>query len=204
MNYRLAYAIGFHPWEDAAEEPAFVEKATELFAREERGSSPPHGRALDLGCGAGIWGTELAKRGWQVTGVDIVAKALRRAEKRVAKEGVEMRLIHGDVTRLEDVDVGHDFRLLVDTGTFHSLPRSQWDAMGRSVTKVAAPDATLLLLVWPRRRSRPLIQGADRHEVAEAFPDWQITHVEPSGFRLPKPLELIMNPDEHWYRLVRR
>lgn len=204
MNYRLAYAIGFHPWEDAAEDPPFVEKAKEVFAREEAGRTPPYGPALDLGCGAGIWGIELAKRGWQVTGVDIVPKALQRAAERVAEEGVDMRLIHGDVTRLEDTDVGHDFRFLVDTGTFHGLPDSQREAMGRSVTKVAAPGATLLLLVWPRRRLRPLIRGADRREVEAAFPDWEITHVEPSGFRLPKALQAILNPDEHWYRLVRR
>ena len=36
MNYRLAYSLGFHPWEDAANDPPFVRKATELFAREER------------------------------------------------------------------------------------------------------------------------------------------------------------------------
>ena len=26
MNYRLAYAIGFHPWEDLAEHPPFAGK----------------------------------------------------------------------------------------------------------------------------------------------------------------------------------
>ena len=27
MNYALAYAIGFHPWEDLAEHPPFAEQA---------------------------------------------------------------------------------------------------------------------------------------------------------------------------------
>jgi hypothetical protein len=48
-----------------------------------------------------------------------------------------------------------------------------------------------------------LIRGANRDEVEEAFPDWTITHVEPSQFRLPKPLQLLLRPDEHWYRLRR-
>lgn len=65
--YRVAYRIGFHPWEDAEDQPRFVEKISELFAHEE-GRKPPHGRALDLGTGSGIWGVQLAKRGWQVTG----------------------------------------------------------------------------------------------------------------------------------------
>jgi len=43
---------------------------------------------------------QLAKRGWDVTGLDMVEKALRRARDRVEEAGVEMRLVHGDVTAL--------------------------------------------------------------------------------------------------------
>jgi hypothetical protein len=52
MNWKFAYSIGFHPWEDAAKDPAFVAKATELFEREELGREPPYGPALDLGTGS--------------------------------------------------------------------------------------------------------------------------------------------------------
>ena len=34
MNYRLAYAIGFHPCEDLAEHPPYAGKLLELVARE--------------------------------------------------------------------------------------------------------------------------------------------------------------------------
>lgn len=202
MNYRLAYALGFHPWEDAADDPEFVEIASRLFAREEDGLTAPHGPALDLGCGSGIWGVELAKRGWDVTGIDLVERAVSRATERVERAGVEMRLVHGDVTRLRQTDVGTGYRLVLDTGTFHGLTPNQQQAMGREVDAVAADDATVLLLVWPRRR-RPLIRGADRPEVEAAFPGWKVTDVEPSGFKVPKPLELVLRPDEHWYRLRR-
>ena len=36
MNYRVAYSIGFHPWEDAATDPPFVNKFDELIGREEK------------------------------------------------------------------------------------------------------------------------------------------------------------------------
>lgn len=202
MNYSLAYAVGFHPWEDAEREPAFLEKISELFDNEEHGREPPFGPALDVGTGSGIWTVHLGKRGWQVTGVDIVDKALQRARDRVDEAGVDVRLVRGDVTDLAAAGVGSGFRLVLDTGTFHGLNNVEREAMGRGIDTVAAPDATVLLLVWPKRR-RPLIRGATPSEVEAAFPGWKVTDVEPSGFRLPKPLELLMKPDEHWYRLRR-
>jgi SAM-dependent methyltransferase len=201
MNWKLAYAIGFHPWEDT--DPPFASKLSELFDREESGRESPYGRALDLGTGSGIWGIQLAKRGWQVTGLDIVDRALRRARDRMQKAGVEMRLVHGDVTALRAAGIGSGFRLVLDTGTFHDLNSAQRAAMGQEVSAVAASDATVLLLVWPKRR-RPLIRGADRDEVEAAFPGWRVTDVEPSHFRLPNLLELVLKPDEHWYRLRRK
>ena len=202
MNYQLAYRIGFHPWEDAVEMPAFTAKIAELFAREEQGRQAPFGRALDLGTGSGIWGIELAKRGWDVTGIDIVEKALARARERVRDAGVEMTLVNGDVTQLEEAGVGDGFRLVLDSGTFHGFDSDAQQAMGRGIDAVAASDATVYLLCWPRRR-RPLIRGVEREEIEAAFPGWKITDVEPSGFEPPKPLAVILRPDEHWYRLRR-
>jgi len=200
MNWKLAYAIGFHPWEDT--DPPFAAKLSELLAREEKGRVMPYGPALDLGTGSGIWGIHLAKRGWQVTGIDIVQKALRRARDRVQQAGVEMRLVHGDVTDLRAAGIGSGFRLVLDTGTFHDLNDAHRAAMGREVGAITVPDATVLLLVWPKRR-RPLIRGVTRSEVEAAFPEWKVTDVTPSHFRLPKILDLLLRPDEHWYRLRR-
>ncbi len=202
MNYRFAYSIGFHPWEDAATEPPFVEKFSELVAREESGREPPYGSALDLGTGSGIWAVQLAQRGWEVTGIDIIDTALRRARDQVRKAGVAVRLVHGDVTALRAADIGAGFRLVLDTGTFHDFNRAQREAMGREISAIAAPDATVLLLVWPKRW-RPLIRGASCSEIEAAFPGWRVTDVEASHFQLPAILELVLRPDEHWYRLRR-
>jgi len=202
VNYQLAYRIGFHPWEDAEGHAPFVETFSELLDEEERGREPPYGAALDLGTGSGIWAIQLAKRGWQVTAVDLIDKALQRAREKVDAAGVAVELVHGDVTALPKTDVGSGFRLLLDTGTFHGLKDEQRLAMGREVDAVAAPDATILLLAWPRRR-RPLIRGVNVGEIEEAFSGWTVTDVGPSHFKAPKPIELLLRPDEHWYRLRR-
>ena len=202
MNYELAYRIGFHPWEDAEAHSPFVEKFSELLDEEESGREPPYGAALDLGTGSGIWAIQLAKRGWQVTGIDLVEKALRRADDRVKEAGVAVQLVHGDVTKLSSAGIGSGFRLLLDTGTFHGLKDHQREAMGGEVDSVAGPDATLLMLAWPRRR-RPLIRGVDRSAIEETFSGWTVTDVGPSHFQAPKPIEVLLRPDEHWYRLRR-
>ena len=94
LAYRILYAVGFTPWEQMAH-PQIAGQIADLFAREEQGRDPPYGRALDLGCGSGIWAVALAQRGWQVTGVDFVPKALRRARERAEQAEVEVEFLAG-------------------------------------------------------------------------------------------------------------
>jgi SAM-dependent methyltransferase len=202
MNYEFAYKIGFHPWEDLAEHPPFAGKLLEMVAREEDGREPPYGPALDLGCGSAVWGVRLAKRGWQVTGVDSVQKALARARERVDEEGVEMGLVHGDVTALRQADVGSGFRLVLDTGTFHGLTDAQHEAMGREVSAVCAGDATVLLDCFAPRRRGPLPRGASRADVERAFPGWEVTDTEIADSN-PDALARLFKFDERFYRLRR-
>jgi SAM-dependent methyltransferase len=118
---------------------------------------------------------ELARRGWDVTGVDFVPKALRRARERAVDAGVEVRFVEGDVTDLVDAGVGSGFRLLVDFGCFHDeLTDEQRAAEGREATALAAPDATLLMMAWAPARRGPLPRGASRDQIRAAFPAWQI------------------------------
>ena len=201
MNYKLAYSIGFHPWEDAERHNPFVEKITQILEREESGSSAPYGKALDIGCGSGVWAIYLAKRGWEVTGVDIVNKALRRAEDRMKKESVNIQLVKDDATELHKI--GKSYKLLLDTGTFHGLSHSQRIAMGIAINKIAAQDATILLLVWDPKWRAFLPGGASRKEIEACFPDWVITHVEPSADK-PEAIYKFLKANEQWYRLIRK
>lgn len=141
VPYKLMYRVGLTPWERLPTLPA-AEQISTLLDREEHGRQPPYGRALDLGCGSGIWSVELARRGWQVTGVDIVPKAVRAARERTQQAGVEVRFVEGDVTVLQAAGVGSGFRLVLDFGTVHGLTRAQREAVGREVSAVAAADAT--------------------------------------------------------------
>jgi methylase of polypeptide subunit release factors len=97
LFYKFQYLVGLTPWERMPSLP-IGEQAVALFDREERGKEPPYGRALDLGCGTGFWSVRLAQRGWKVTGVDIVPKAVRTARKRADGAGVQVRFVEGSIT----------------------------------------------------------------------------------------------------------
>lgn len=200
--YKLLYGVGYAPWEQMAKSPMITEQITALFGREEAGREPPYGRALDLGCGSGIWAVKLAARGWQVTGVDFVPKALRRAHERAEEAGVELQLAEGDVTALADAGIGSGFRLLMDFGCFHDeLDDAQRAEEGREATAAAAPDATLLLLAWAPGRRPFLPRGASREEIETAFPEWTITDdvaIDVTG--APK---YVRRADPSFYRLRR-
>jgi len=201
--YKIAYQVGFHPWEDLADHPPFADTLTRLIAREEGDGGPPFGRALDVGSGSGVWGVRLAQRGWDVTGVELVTKAVARARKRAAAASVPMRIVRADVTKLRAGGVGIGFRLILDTGTFHGLTGPQRAAMGREITAVAAADATVLLDVFAPGRRGPLPRGATPSDIEAAFPAWQITDVEVADTD-PEPIARKLKFDEHWYRLRRK
>ena len=203
MNYRFAYAIGFHPWEDLADHPPYAGKLLQLVAGAEAGDEPPFGSALDIGTGNGVWGVQLAKRGWRVTGIDVVEKAIDRARQRCEDEGVDMRLLRGDVTALRDSGVGSGFRLLLDTGTFHGLDNEGRAAMGREISAIAAPEATLILDCFAPRPRGPLPRRAGKRDVERAFPEWEISAVEVADTE-PDPIARLFRFDERFYRLSPR
>jgi SAM-dependent methyltransferase len=83
----------------------------------------PAGRALDIGCGEGADAIWLAQRGWTVTGIDVSAVALRRAEEAAARFGVEVEWLVGDA--LETPFAARSFDLV--SLQYPALPRAAGD-----------------------------------------------------------------------------
>lgn len=179
-----------------------ADQIARLFAREEVGRQPPHGSALELGCGSGIWSVMLAERGWDVTGVDLVPQALKRASERAAAAGVDVRLVQGDVTKLEESGIGDGYRLIVDIGCFHDqLSDDQRVALGRGVSAVAADDASLLLMAYAPARRRLGSRGASRGDIEAAFPGWAVVAEEPMD--TSDAPRILSNMAPRFYRLRR-
>jgi len=81
-GYAIAYRLGVTPWEKAGREATAQFNA--LLVREQEGD-PPFGRALDIGCGTGDHAVNLAQRGWNVTGVDLIPRAIEAARAKATE-----------------------------------------------------------------------------------------------------------------------
>jgi len=194
-RYAFAYRVGFTPWERHA--TATRASTGAILDREETERPRPLGRAIDLGCGRGLYTVELARRGWEAVGIDFVPRAIHAAGRR-GDSGASF--VVGDVTDLASADQG-TFDLFLDIGCFQGLSPKQQLAEGQGVTALANPGATLLVLAFQPTRIRTATGGASTTDVETAFPGWEMLSVEPAdtaGLGWP-----LTRTAPQWFRLRR-
>jgi SAM-dependent methyltransferase len=195
MVYGLAYRFGITPWERYGRiAAAHIGEQLDRVAAERSHSL---GRALDLGCGRGGTTAELARRGWEATGVDNIPRAIDVANRSRISGAT---FVVGDVTALSPDDMG-TFDFFFDVGCFQALRPEKRLAEGRSVTRLSRPNATLLMLAFQPTRMRSVVGGVSRTDVEAAFPRWEMLSVEPAdtaGLRWP-----LNTTAPQWYRLRR-
>ena len=161
LLFKTFYRLGFVPWDGHP-------LATSLRALVEGNGALAAGTALDLGCGTGDNSIYLAKHGWQVTGVDFVARAVAKARAKAEASDVAVNFAQADVTRLSSEGIGSNFGLIVDNGCLHGMSPEDRDAYVREVTAVAAPDARLLLVEFVTGGSYG-VPGIDPDDVKRRF-----------------------------------
>ncbi|MFD0537938.1 class I SAM-dependent methyltransferase [Actinomadura luteofluorescens] len=111
------YRSGRPPWDSGVTPP-------ELVALVEGGDALPPGRALELGCGTGTNAVYLARHGWDVTAVDLIGGAVDQARAKATASGTAVRLLHGDATRLDELDAPGPYDLFFDLSCFCGIPRT--------------------------------------------------------------------------------
>jgi len=148
LSFNLRYWLGRPPWDTGITPP-------EVVALIESGLPP--GRALDLGCGTGTNSLYLARHGWDVTGVDFVARAIQKARRKAREAGVRVHFRRGDVTDLSDLIP--PFHFVLDVGCFHSLTRAGRQSYAEHLARLLPPDALLLIYAFLKEPSNQLLSG---------------------------------------------
>lgn len=91
-------------------------------------------RILDIGCGTGRHAIELAKRGYTVTGIDLSASQLKRAEEKAKEANVEVEFIQKDARRLQFKNE-YDLAIMICEGAFSLM---ETDEMNFEILRGAA------------------------------------------------------------------
>lgn len=181
------YRSGSPPWDTGVSPP-------ELVALVEGEGSPPPGRALDLGCGTGTNAIYVARHGWDVVAVDLIDRAIAQARAKADAAGVAPRLVCGDVTRLDELDVPGSYDLFFDLGCFCGLPTHRRDAYADGVTRRSEPGALLLMFGYAPGVFDDEFAGVTASELETRFAGWDLVDATPGTNEVPT----------HWFTLRRR
>lgn len=93
----------------------------------------PNARLLDIPCGFGRHAVELAKRGFQLTGVDISAEYVAQLTERVRSEQLPIQVLQGDILTM---DIGRAYDGAYCMG--NSFGYVDYEGMNAFVEKVAS------------------------------------------------------------------
>jgi SAM-dependent methyltransferase len=171
MDYDATYRAGDAPWEIGGPQPALAA----VLDTEVRGP-----KVLDLGCGTGDLAIELARRGYQVTGVDISPVGIALARTKAAAAGVTVDFEVQDATKLA-LRAG-PFDSIFDSGLLHNLHRTSATETGDYLALLpglAAPDAKVFVLAVSAEAGPGWSLTEDVLRATFAGPLWTGTRVEP-------------------------
>ncbi len=142
--FEAAYAGGADPWASANPAYRYQRRKYEVLA----GLLPdrPFARALDLGCGHGLFARHLAPRAGHVLGLDLAQAAIDQARK-LSAHLPNLAFEQADLTDLPaELDGQFDLVVVADTLYYLSpLPDALLKAMALRVARLLAPGGLCLL-----------------------------------------------------------
>ncbi len=149
---------------------------------------PEGGRVLEIGCGEGRNAAYFAARGYQVTGVDFSAEALRKARALALKKRGHPELIEADLLTFRPV-LRYDAAI---TAFLHGPPDSRRHYY--ALLREAVRSGGWVLGEWfrPEQRTGGFRSGGPPQpeamvtadELREAFAGWKIDVLEETEYKL--------------------
>jgi SAM-dependent methyltransferase len=155
------------PWDIGGPQPALV-------AIEDAGRIG--GEVLDAGCGLGDNAIFLASRGYRVTGVDAVPRAVEEARKRARAKGVQADFAVADVTSLDGFEGRFD--TVVDSALYHCLTEENQHRYVAALHRACRPGARLHLFCFAEERPAaiPVMQRISEQNLRDIVGKrWKIT-----------------------------
>jgi SAM-dependent methyltransferase len=168
-QYDEEYRTSRPPWDIGIPQPALAKVVDDGAMK-----GP---RVLDVGCGSGTLSLELARRGFEVMGVDISGVAIEQARAKAAAAGLPVRFEVGDAREL----LAGQFDSIVDCGLLHSVHRlgpGEAQKYLALLPGLAAPGATVFVVAVSVESGQSF--GVTEEYLRDAFsgPSWTGADVE--------------------------
>jgi len=109
-------------------------------------------RALELGCGTGTNAIYLAKKGFDVTAVDISQLAIKKAREKAEAARVKVRFMQAEVPNLRLH--GEIFDFVFDRGCFHTIRQEDRQRFVKMLTRLTTEGSIYLMLLRQCQRTK--------------------------------------------------
>ena len=193
--FENAYA-GQAPWDIGRPQKAFLEVANQIT-----------GRVLDAGCGTGENALFFAAQGCQVTGIDFIEEAIRRARRKAQERGLSATFLVKDALTLKDWS--ERFDNILDCGLFHVFSDEDQKRYVEGLAMVLKPGGRLFLECFSDEE--PGTQGPRRvssKELHDAFAQgWSFESIVPTRAEVRPDFKEFMFSEggpKAWFAVVRR
>jgi ubiquinone/menaquinone biosynthesis C-methylase UbiE len=174
--YRGTADSGGPPWNIGGPQPAIARVL---------GDGVKGPKVLDVGCGPGDLAIALARRGYDVTAVDVSHVAIEIARAKAESEGLTVHFEVQDATSLSLPSA--PFNSVFDSGLLHSLHRrggGEVDEYLAQLPGLAAPGATVFVLAVSMMADQGWGVTEDYLRAAFSEPQWvgtQVDQIEVAG-----------------------
>lgn len=103
-------------------------------------------KVIDIGCGEGLYSIYLAKKGFDVTGVDISENAIRYAKENAEEAGVKINFIVMNVLNLDRLNDKFDF--IFEWALLHHIIPAQREKYIENVSKILKENGKYLSICF--------------------------------------------------------
>jgi cyclopropane fatty-acyl-phospholipid synthase-like methyltransferase len=101
-----------------------------------------------LGCGVGREAIYLAKKGFEVIGVDFSPTAIQRARRRAKSEEVDIQFVVDDLTNLQHIS--GTYNLVMDFGALNDLNQKGRDLYMQNILPLFGPSSKYVMFCFDR------------------------------------------------------
>lgn len=111
------------------------------------------GSVLDLGCGTGVKSIYLAKKGFQVTGIDISKTAIKFAKENSKRAKVKAKFLVADATDLSFLK-NKKFDFILDWANFHGIVENKRVRYIKEIVKHTKKGSLILLRCFEKNKTQ--------------------------------------------------